>query len=264
MPLELHPESILPPDDTTLWRYMGLAQFLLLLETGSLWLRRADQFEDPLEGTLTDAEMEYLRSHDAASPDHQLSIFEGYLGATRLMRATAYASCWRADEGESMAMWGIYGKGGVTVAIKTTVGNLKQAISESLRRIFLGKVNYVNWRSAYFGNSPLGMCFRKDSSYDYEKEVRAVIWDADIVSRNTSDALEAARKLDNYPKDLFLLKKTDGSPGEEVLFDPARFVTEVVIGPRETDRIVGLVESLLGRYELKIKVTSSDRLKPRN
>jgi hypothetical protein len=35
--------------------------------------------------------------------------------------------------------------------------------------------------------------FRKDSSYEHEKEVRAVIWDAEIVSRNMSDALIAAR-----------------------------------------------------------------------
>jgi hypothetical protein len=266
MPLEPQSELILPPDGTTLWRYIDLAKFLLLLETRSLWFSRADQFEDPLEGTLTDAEMEHLRSRDVANPDRQWSFFEGLLRATRHMRATAYVSCWRADEDESMAMWGLYGKGGVTVAVKTTVGNLKQAISESPLRVFLGEVKYLDWRSAYSDNSPLGMCFRKDTSYEYEKEVRAVIWDADRVSRNASDALKAARKLGDYSKavpDPFLLQKTDGDRGIEVPIDPVNFVTEVVVGPRETESIFRLVKSLLDRYGIGIKITASNRLTPR-
>ncbi len=64
MPLELHRDLILPPDATTLWRYMGFAKFIDLLETQTLWFPRTDQFEDPLEGTYTDAEIEHLRSLD--------------------------------------------------------------------------------------------------------------------------------------------------------------------------------------------------------
>ncbi len=266
MPLEPHPDLILPPDDTILWRYLDLAKFLLLLETQSLRFSRVDQFEDPLEGTFTDAEIEHLRSLDAANAALPSLISESYLRGPQHMRATAYVSCWRAGKAESMAMWDLYGKGGGIVAVKTTVRNLKEAISESPLRIFLAEVKYVDWSLAPFDNNTLVMCFRKDSSYEHENEVRAVIWDADIVSRNMSDALIAARSRSDYPNsglDPFILQKLDGQQGIEVPFEPARFVTEVVVGPRETHAIVGLVKSVLDRYGLKTKLTMSNRLTPR-
>jgi hypothetical protein len=266
MPLEPHPNLILPPDDTILWRYMDLASFLLLLETQTLWFSREDQFEDPLEGTFTDAEIEHLRSLDATNIALPSLISESYLRGPRQMRATAYVNCWRASQVESMAMWDLYGKGGCSVAVKTTVGNLKEAISESPLRIFLAEVKYVDWSLAPFDNNGLVMCFRKDSSYEHEKEIRAVIWDIDIIGRNMSDALIAARSRSDYSKsgsDPFVLQKLDGQRGIEVSFDPARFVTEVVVGPRERLSIVGLINNVLVRYGLKFNVTTSNRLTPR-
>jgi hypothetical protein len=236
---------------------MDLAKFLLLLERRSLWFSRVDQFEDPLEGTLTDAEMEHLRALDALESHRSISEY---------MRTTAYVSCWRAGQAESMAMWDLYGKGGGIVAVKTTAGNLKEAISESPRQIFLAEVKYIDWSLAPFDNNSLVMCFRKDSSYEHEKEVRAVIWDLDIINRNMSDALIASRSRSDYPtsgRDPFILQKLDGQHGIEVSFDPARFVTEVVVGPRETHSIVGLVKSVLDRYGLKTRINMSNRLTPR-
>jgi hypothetical protein len=142
MAFEQHPDLILPPADTTLWRYMDLAKFLLLLETKSLWFPRADQFEDPLEGTYTDGELEDLRALEGA--DFSLSglsppIGKGFHRKPQAMRLPAYVSCWRASRTESMAMWDLYGRGGVTVALKTTVKKLKNAISESPFQVFCRK-----------------------------------------------------------------------------------------------------------------------------
>lgn len=55
--LESHPNLIIPPNETVLWRYMDFARFIDLLERRVLWFPRADQFDDPLEGTWTDAEI---------------------------------------------------------------------------------------------------------------------------------------------------------------------------------------------------------------
>lgn len=182
------------------------------------------------------------------------------------MLTTAYVSCWRADEGESMAMWDLYNKGSGIVATKTTVESLKLAIAESPRRTFLGRVKYLDWNLASWDNNSLAMCFRKDSSYEHEKEVRAVIWDPDIISRNMSDALVAARSRSDYPNwdaDPFILRKEDGQPGVYVPFSAARYITEVVIGPRERPWVAELVKSVLRRYELTISVRVSNRLTPR-
>jgi len=61
----LAPHLITPPDETIIWRYMDFARFMQILETKTLWFARADQFEDPLEGTFTDAEREALLQDEA-------------------------------------------------------------------------------------------------------------------------------------------------------------------------------------------------------
>ena len=110
------------------------------------------------------------------------------------------------------------------------------------------------------------MCFRKDSSYQHEAEVRAIIWDPDIISGNVSDALVAARSRSDYPashSDPFILRKDNGRDVVEVGFPPGRFVTEIIVGPRERQWVTTLVDSVLNRYGLRIKVNPSDRLTPR-
>jgi hypothetical protein len=152
------------------------------------------------------------------------------------------------------------------VAVKTTVANLKTAILESPLRIFLGEVKYVDWDSPLFPNNSLAMCFRKDESYEHEKEVRAVIWDIDLINKCMSDALEAFRRRTGSSLkgvDPFTLRKEDGQRGIELPFDPNRFVTEVVVGPRETPSVADLVKRVMDRYGLKIKMTISNRLMPR-
>jgi hypothetical protein len=266
MPLEPHPNLNLPSDDAVLWRYLDFAKFVHLLENQSLWFSRTDQFEDPLEGTYTDAEIEHLRSLDANAAATGLRVSGGYLKGPKYMRTTSYVNCWRAGAGESLAMWDLYGKGSGIVAVKSTVGKLKEAAAQSPSRIFLGKVNYVDWSRAPWDNNALTMCFRKDLIYQHEAEVRAVIWDVDIVERNMSDALTAARLRSDYPhsgEDPFILRKEDGQRGVAIPFSIRRFVTEVVVGPREKKWVMELVRSVLKTYQIEIKITASDRLTPR-
>jgi hypothetical protein len=152
------------------------------------------------------------------------------------------------------------------VAVKTTIENLKLAIAESRHRIFLGEVKYLDWDLASWNDNGLAMCFRKDSSYEHEKEVRAVIWDPDIIGENMSAALEAARKRSDYPNpssDPFILRKEDGQHGIEVPFSVARFGRDVVIGPREGPWFATLVENVLKKYGLTIEPRTSNRLTPR-
>jgi hypothetical protein len=42
----------IPDDDTILWRYMDLAKFISLLKDKTLYMTRADMFEDPFEGAV--------------------------------------------------------------------------------------------------------------------------------------------------------------------------------------------------------------------
>jgi hypothetical protein len=139
-------------------------------------------------------------------------------------------------------MWGIYGKGDVTVAIKSNAGRLKNAFSTYEREVYLGRVEYISWAdTASWPNNSIAHCFRKDESYSFEGEVRAVI----------SCVAEDPRV-------------NSARPGLKLDFEPSSLISEVVIGPREQAETVTLVETVLERYGLKVLVTASNRLKRRN
>jgi len=43
------PSLPLPPDDQPIWRYVDFAKFVAMLDSGELYLARADTFVDPFE-----------------------------------------------------------------------------------------------------------------------------------------------------------------------------------------------------------------------
>lgn len=48
------PES----ENVKIWRYLDFTKFISLLETNSLYFARADQFNDPFEGSYTKADVQ--------------------------------------------------------------------------------------------------------------------------------------------------------------------------------------------------------------
>ena len=251
MPYVSHDKITTPPDDTVLWRYLSFVRFMELIEGKKLWFSRVDKFEDPLEGTHTDAEIfkswEPGLSGQPPSSDLPSDKQEFVVGLAPLMH---YVSCWREGEDESMAMWDVYGKGEGTVAIQSTVGQLKESLAPEPRPIILGRVNYVHWHLEKSGLKidPISICFRKDQSYKHEAEVRAAILDPE----NPTIAFGQSKKGDSMSD-----VKAKITPGIEVGFDPAKYVNHIVVGPKEHSRTQDLVEAILKRYGLSWEVTAS-------
>jgi hypothetical protein len=109
-------------------------------------------------------------------------------------------------------------------------------------------------------------CFRKNTGYHHEEEVRAVIWDQQIIDRNRFDAHQAALSRNEEPLSgpyAYRLRKEDGQLGIDVPFAAQRFITEVVVGPHERSWVAALVDCVLRRYGLEIKTTISDLLRSR-
>ena len=255
MPYEAHSELITPPDETIIWRYLNIAKLLDLFERRVLWFARVDTFEDPLEGTHTDAEIEYLRSRPNL-PAPFPSMEEQYVSMTKMFRQTMFVNCWRSAPSESMAMWDIYGKGGEVVAIKSTIGRLKESLATHPLNVFIGNVKYVDWGQLSWHMNALAMVMRKGSSYEHEREVRAVVWgigpqggEPPIVSSSFTDE---GRYVFHGPL------------GLEIAIEPERLIAEIMIGPREQAMLQKLLGPVLRRYNLEIPVTASDRLKPRH
>jgi hypothetical protein len=139
-----------------------------------------------------------------------------------------------------MAMWDIYRRAGPVIAVKSTVGLLKQTFAVYNKSVNIGNVKYTDWNNeAPWDNNLLVMCVRKELAYLHEAEVRAVILDPDNVGALSPPL------------------------GLKVPFDPRTLITEVVVGPREKAWIYGIVGRVMSRYGLTQQVTASKLLRPR-
>jgi hypothetical protein len=231
MPYVAHPDLRTPLNKTVLWRYMDFAKFVEMLESRTLWFARLDELEDPLEGGYTDAELARIRKYlEKARAKQLISVF-------RSARSTLYVNCWRAGGTESLAMWDLYGKGSGVVAVKSTVGRLKEAAAKSDESVYISKAKYVDWNDAPGVDNVLVACSRKDLSYQHESEVRIIVM---------SEKGDKAR--------------ASGTSGIRLPILVERLVTEVMVGPREPKWVMELVEHVLNRYGLPQRVTASDRL----
>jgi hypothetical protein len=108
-----------------LWRYLDAAKFLDLLHNQTLFFSRGDQFEDKFEGGFTDSLKHSIqRSYNANKIGFTYEEFR------RRLRERVFVNCWHKSPDDSMAMWSIYGRSSCSVAITTTVGQLKQSLEE--------------------------------------------------------------------------------------------------------------------------------------
>lgn len=88
-------------------------------------------------------------------------------------RKGIFINCWYHSEYESEAMWKIYAADVKNaIAIQTTYGELKQQIGECAT---IKPVRYVDYSNQFIG--PNEGYWYKRRSFEYEKEVRAVIHD---------------------------------------------------------------------------------------
>jgi hypothetical protein len=150
---------------------MDFAKFIEMLESRTLWFVRVDQLGDPLEGTHTDAERAGIQKNLPVATSRALfDVFQS-------SRSELYVNCWRSGSTESLAMWDLYGKGSGIVAIKSTVGRLREAVARYDKAVYISEVRYVDWNDAPGLDNVLVACSRKDLSYQHEREVRAIIDD---------------------------------------------------------------------------------------
>jgi hypothetical protein len=136
----LHPQFQTPSDETVIWRYMDLPKFLLpkfllMLEQGGLYFAVLSEFEDKWEAVLG-------RELTAATVTQFMAMSGQVIGLFGEYSKHAAVHCWYQVPGESVAMWDLYTKSQYGVAIKTTVGDLKRALSVYDKDVFIGIVEY--------------------------------------------------------------------------------------------------------------------------
>lgn len=156
------------PDDTVVWRFMGLDKYLSLLSGRALYLARADQMVDPWEGVWPEP-----RSEDAPQQASLPKIITTLFGN---FRQSTYLSCWFASEQESAAMWTLYASENNGVALRTTWGALTRALRGNDHDVVGGRVKYVTYQESPPDRaSPYDLFFFKRLSFKHEEEVRLMV-----------------------------------------------------------------------------------------
>jgi hypothetical protein len=173
---EWHEEVKTPADEKIIWRYLSLEKYIDLLYRKQLFLCRLDKFNDPWEGEWTEAYK--VRNIFARE------CLEGNEGLINNFFKTQYfISCWHLSEHESIAMWKIYSSEHAGIAIKTTIGRLKNSLTDVNQQLHIGEVEYIddhfNYKekeqNKYFHHfGGLSETCIKRKSFDYEKEVRLI------------------------------------------------------------------------------------------
>jgi hypothetical protein len=231
-----HPCFNSPKSNCTLWRYMDLTKLLSLLENRKLFFPRADQFEDPYEGSWPKASVALMRdkTKNGGLPS---SLADVLLQDAENQRREMYISCWFASEHESAAMWKLYLQSCEGIAIRTDHDTLCRVLDVSPLSIRASSVTYIDYDKAIIPpNNGFFPYLHKRLSFAHENELRAIVWAREDVNRPQipNDALLVA--VDIVPEDL---------------------IQAVHVSPTAPSWFGILVEQLLKRYGLRCPVEKS-------
>lgn len=144
--------------------------FVELVTSLSLAQLRIDLFEDAAEGA-------YRVRDDLQIPEgvyEQVGLSKptkpSFEELVRLARLRAYATCWYEGERESYGMWRVYGRPHESVAIQTTVGEVRSLLGSSFR---IERVRYERMKPGDVSDLS-DLFFFKREEYEYECEIRSL------------------------------------------------------------------------------------------
>ena len=225
---------IRPEDEDTLWRYMSFEKFANILATESLFFTRADKYDDKFEGYIPES---ITLSYKSAGIRIDPNNFRQYI----------MCNCWHHGDEESMAMWDKYHLRNNGIAIKTTMGNLKNSLPDE-PNVFIGKIKYIDNHNQIDIPEDLPIesllhypYFYKRKPFEYEQEVRAII---DVASFLHDDPYEFGKPLKINVKRLI----SENS--------------EVIVSPHAEKWVTGTVTLIVEQYEFQFPVNRSKLLDP--
>ncbi len=209
-------------------RYMDLPKLLDLLHSKKMYFRRADGFDDRLEGALFPSLRELI-DEEYAKGNLEYDSNEFY----RKGRENNYVSCWSIGAKDNMALWQLYGGVKSSVAITTTVKRIIENTFEWNRPVHLYKVKYIDHKNIknYSIGAPRDVLQYKSYAYRYESELRMVTPSHD---------------------------KHEGSMGIRLqLKSIDSLIRSIVLAPEADDAFVEAISDLCKRYGIKAPVRRS-------
>jgi hypothetical protein len=272
MPYEFHP-SVEPPEDQSqkIWRYVDLTQFMSIIERGTLYFNRADNFEDPFEGEypqanfedrgeIVDSMREWAEAMEESNPEWDSeatefmidSVKQGPpLNAFENRRMMFYLNCWHMNEYQSAAMWDLYSDGPVGIAIQSTYGALKRAFEGTEFTVNIGKVDYIDFQDTPIPeDNILHTMLHKRKSFEHESELRAII-----------DKLPTTGEVEYDEEVGAPRKEIDWENVDDGLYVPVELeelIETIFISPRSPSWARKLVEDICETYDIQSEIKQSD------
>lgn len=209
---------------------MDLPKLLDLLASSSLYCRRADGFQDRLEGALFPS---FRKSLNEAFARGEAPNDADYF--YRRSRIGNYVSCWSLGARDNMALWQLYGGVNTSLAVTTTVDRLIRCALGWNRFTILHKVRYVDHRrvKTYVMGRYTDVLQYKSDAYKFEREIRLLV-------PQQNDGWEANPICIRLP-----------------LSSPDALVRSIVVAPEADPHFVNQVRELCRRYGLKAPVRRS-------
>jgi len=158
-----------------LWRYIELFKLEDMLLNSQLYFTRIDRFKDNLEGVSPESCLEAIRlnNQDNGKLEEQIKLFTR---RTKVNRQNSFVCCWHVNDNLNKKMWNEYGGfSSHSVAIETTVGNLKNCFIDKYLPVVFEKIRYYD-EPFYNQETHWFPSLFKTRKFEFENEYRSAIY----------------------------------------------------------------------------------------
>jgi hypothetical protein len=228
-------KTIYLSDNQKLWRYMDISKFISMLHSKAIWLARADTVKDKHEGRFPDDMRQRIKDAYRNLPDTDKSPVKDTDDFQDYLVKNTFISCWHKNFDENMVMWEIYGRDNSSLAVQTTVGQIRSNTDTSKINgysLIMKDIDYKNADEIQDVIKYEECFFRKRRHYAYEEEVRI--------------------SLDTYNK----LAPTKNTPcGHLLSCKLNQIIGSILVHPDCKDWFLDVVNSICKKYEIRASVS---------
>jgi len=238
-------ETFIQPEngEIKVWQYMDFTKLVSLLDSRRLYFTRADELEDPFEGSwprINVAARQFVG--EDIPPKGREKFLEQMcrLGDINKHWPRYIAiNCWHMNEYESAAMWRLYLKSDEGIAIQSTYTKLRKSLIDT-EKIFLGRIEYIDYDSEHIdARNILGAFVHKRKSFRHEQEVRALVLKMPTGEGGVDFTLET---IDH---------------GLQIKVDIETLIERIYVAPSAPAWLADLVKAVITRYGYNFEVVHS-------
>ena len=239
-----------PKENYKINKYFDIVKYISLLKNQALFFCRVDKLEDQKEGTTPLSNFysrviwyQHMRDTDfweIPMPDDKIiDIVEKQFEREKHFRDFFCVNCWNKEDVESVALWKIYSDNGKGIMIKSTVNSLNSSLINSLEKIYLSEVKYLNYEiESILDGDVYFPIIHKQTAYSYENEVRLIH--------------EVATEGVSYD-----WSKHETQNGVFIKVDLNELIDEIIIGPHAPSYFLKLIEDITEKYGIKKPISNS-------